>query len=176
MTVFRPPHGDECPICRQNARDYLRSRTGEPPIKPFLLGMALLCLLAVVVGALLFLAIAPTAHAQALGDDWRLEQQPAPYATVPELDVANAIDQTAGRYGVSAPLMRRIAWCESRYFPGARNPSGAVGLFQFLPSTWARAASGAGVWWATPFDPAPAIEAAAWLLRVEGPHHWSACL
>lgn len=31
----------------------------------------------------------------------------------------------------------RKARCESRYSPGARNASGAAGLFQFLPSTFA---------------------------------------
>lgn len=120
----------------------------------------------------LLAATCQPAHA----DDWRLERIAAPERTAYTIDVAHAIDQTAARYRVSASLMRLIAWCESRYEPGARNLSGAAGLFQFIPSTWARAASGAGVWWASPFEPAASIEAAAWLLRADGAGHWQACL
>lgn len=36
----------------------------------------------------------------------------------------------------SKAAMRRVAWCESRFYPYARNPSGASGLFQFMPSTF----------------------------------------
>lgn len=38
--------------------------------------------------------------------------------------------------GWQAAWMRRVARCESRMNPYARNPSGATGLFQFMPSTW----------------------------------------
>jgi soluble lytic murein transglycosylase-like protein len=39
-------------------------------------------------------------------------------------------------YGVPLSLLHRRAFCESRFDPNARNPSGASGLLQFLPSTF----------------------------------------
>ena len=79
-------------------------------------------------------------------------------------------------YGIGLGLPRawayRVAWCESRYDPGAYNRrSGASGLFQFIPSTWRNTPQGrAGM---SPFDPYANAEAAAWLYRVGGPRHWS---
>lgn len=88
--------------------------------------------------------------------------------------------QSAGveaiEYGIAMGLPRawayRVAWCESRYDPGAYNrSSGASGLFQFIPSTWRATPQGrAGL---SPFDPYANAEAAAWLYRVGGPGHWS---
>lgn len=53
--------------------------------------------------------------------------------------VVSCIDRAALRWSVDRGLLRRRAWCESRMDPGAYNrQSGASGLFQFLPSTWAR--------------------------------------
>jgi soluble lytic murein transglycosylase-like protein len=58
----------------------------------------------------------------------------------------------------------RIIQCESLGDPDAYNPySGASGLFQFLPSTWASTAPKAGFPDASPFDPAANIATAAWL-------------
>jgi len=57
-----------------------------------------------------------------------------------------------------------IIQCESNGDPNALNPySGAAGLFQFLPGTWAVASVNAGVPDASVFDPEPNIAAAAWL-------------
>lgn len=39
--------------------------------------------------------------------------------------------------GWQKPWMYRVARCESRWDPYARNPSGSTGLFQFMPGTWA---------------------------------------
>jgi soluble lytic murein transglycosylase-like protein len=51
--------------------------------------------------------------------------------------VVACIDRGAIRWHVSAAMLRRKAWCESRFNPLARNVSSAAsGLFQFLPSTW----------------------------------------
>lgn len=65
-------------------------------------------------------------------------------------DVPEAIRLAAFTYGVDRWKMRRIAFCESRLDPGARNgSSGASGLMQFLPSTWASnryGAAGFSVW------------------------------
>ena len=58
----------------------------------------------------------------------------------------------------------RIIQCESLGDPDAYNPySGASGLFQFLPSTWASTAPKAGFPDASPFDPEANIGTAAWL-------------
>lgn len=57
-----------------------------------------------------------------------------------------------------------IIQCESLGDPDAVNAfSGAAGLFQFLPGTWAVASVGAGVGDASVFDPSANTTAAAWL-------------
>ena len=57
-----------------------------------------------------------------------------------------AIDLACSIYGSCSTLWRR-AGCESHYSPTAHNASGASGLFQFLPSTWARTPfAGFSVW------------------------------
>ena len=56
--------------------------------------------------------------------------------------------------------------CESRGDPLAYNQvSGASGLFQFIPSTWAWAAPNAGFPGASPFEPDANVGAAAWLTQ-----------
>ncbi|HEX2420317.1 MAG TPA: transglycosylase SLT domain-containing protein [Acidimicrobiia bacterium] len=58
----------------------------------------------------------------------------------------------------------RIVQCESLGDPEAYNPySGASGLFQFLPGTWAVIAPKAGFGGASAFDPEANIGTAAWL-------------
>jgi soluble lytic murein transglycosylase-like protein len=55
----------------------------------------------------------------------------------------------------------RIAKCESGYNPRAVNPSGATGLFQFMPSTFANTPpgkAGGSIW-----DPTAQSQAAAWM-------------
>ena len=62
-----------------------------------------------------------------------------------------------------------VAWCESRYHPNSVNSSsGASGLFQFLPSTWAFTPQHAQ----SPFDPVANANAAAWLYARDGPSQW----
>ena len=62
-----------------------------------------------------------------------------------------------------------VAWCESRYHPNSVNSSsGAAGLFQFLPSTWAFTPQ-RGL---SPFDPVANSNAAAWLYGRDGPSQW----
>lgn len=46
------------------------------------------------------------------------------------------IERGGLHWDVSPAMLRRKAWCESRWQRFARNASGASGLFQFLPSTW----------------------------------------
>jgi soluble lytic murein transglycosylase-like protein len=86
-------------------------------------------------------------------------------------EVAGAIE-----YGISLGLPRawayRVAWCESRYQPGAYNRwSAASGLYQFLPSTFAATPQGrAGL---SVFDPYANAAAAAWLYQRAGGRPWS---
>lgn len=62
-----------------------------------------------------------------------------------------------------------VAWCESRYHPNSVNSSsGAEGLFQFLPSTWAFTPYASY----SPFDPKYNSLAAAWLYNRDGPSQW----
>jgi hypothetical protein len=89
---------------------------------------------------------------------------------VPEL-----IDQAAAEYGIpgAAPALRRIAWCESRWFPGAYNrSSGASGVFQFVAATWLYASRMAGFAGASPFEAVANVYSGVWLYRAEGPRHW----
>lgn len=71
-----------------------------------------------------------------------------------------------------------IMRCESNGDPNAYNPySGASGLFQFIPSTWATTAPKAGYPNASPFDPEANTASAAWLAnRYEelGEYYWRA--
>lgn len=70
----------------------------------------------------------------------------------------------------------RIIACESNGDPSARNPSsGASGLFQHMPGSWAKRAVGAGFPGASIFDPEANVAAAAWLVydaQGGGWHHW----
>lgn len=67
----------------------------------------------------------------------------------------------------------RVAWCMSSFNPTAINPAtGASGLFQHLPDTWAERSVAAGIPDASIFDPAANISVAAWMLY-ELPGGWS---
>ncbi len=72
----------------------------------------------------------------------------------------------------------RIIDCESNGDPDAYNPySGASGLFQFIPSTWASTAPKSGYGGHSAFEPEANIASAAWLAnRYEelGQHYWRA--
>jgi hypothetical protein len=71
-----------------------------------------------------------------------------------------------------------ILRCESNGDPDAYNPySGASGLFQFLPSTWASTAPKAGYAGASVFDPVANTASAAWLAnryQELGQYYWAA--
>lgn len=72
----------------------------------------------------------------------------------------------------------RILQCESLGDPEAYNPfSGASGLFQFIPSTWASTAPQAGFPDADPFNPEANVGTAAWLAnryQELGQNYWQA--
>ena len=94
-----------------------------------------------------------------------------------------AIEQWRGLVQQHFPSNRvdealRIIQCESGGDPNAYNPySGASGLFQFLPSTWATTAPKAGYGGASVFDPTANIASAAWLAnryQELGHYYWRA--
>jgi len=68
---------------------------------------------------------------------------PAPQPTAPPVTspapvaggISGMINEIFGAYGSGAI---NVARCESGLNPSAYNPSGASGLFQIMPSTWAR--------------------------------------
>ncbi len=67
---------------------------------------------------------------------------------------------------IEGSWMLRVAYCESTDNPLAENPSGAEGLYQFMPSTFAGTApgrAGQSIWSAR----AQAF-AAAWLYAKDG--------
>ena len=68
-----------------------------------------------------------------------------------------------------------IVWCESRYDPGAVNPSShASGLFQHIPRFWNERSEKAGVPGASIFDPEANTAVAAWLRYSNGGwKHWN---
>jgi soluble lytic murein transglycosylase-like protein len=73
-----------------------------------------------------------------------------------------------GTAGVAWGL--RIAKCESGYNPRAVNPSGASGLFQFMPSTFANTPpgrAGGSIW-----DAVAQSQAAAWMYSQGRQHEW----
>ena len=69
----------------------------------------------------------------------------------------------AAAQGANAEQLLRVAYCESRYNPGAYNASGASGLFQFLPSTWAANSVRAGFAGASVWDPVASANVAAYM-------------
>jgi LysM repeat protein len=88
-------------------------------------------------------------------------QQPVPAAGN---SVVAMINQTFGSYASGAI---NVASCESGLNPGAYNPSGAAGLFQIMPGTWA-GTSEAGQ---SPYN-ASANIAAAYQIFVRDGYSW----
>ena len=88
----------------------------------------------------------------------------------PPADIAKDIYDAFSPQGQAAvQWAMNVAYCESRYHPNSVNSSsGASGLFQFLPSTWAFTPY-AGY---SPFDPKYNALAAAWLYQRDGPSQW----
>ena len=61
-------------------------------------------------------------------------QQATPVRAAPQ-EVAQAIQDSAARYAVSAPLVEAVAWQESRFNQAAVSPKGAMGVMQLMPAT-----------------------------------------
>jgi soluble lytic murein transglycosylase len=75
------------------------------------------------------------------------------------------VEGYAQREGLDPNLLFALLHVESRFDPLAVSPTGALGLAQFLRSTWADVARMLGEPPADPFDPESAIRYAARYLR-----------
>lgn len=94
-----------------------------------------------------------------------LSNHPAPPPAIAK-DITDAFSPLGAR---AVQWAVNVAYCESRYHPNSVNSSsGASGLFQFLPSTWAFSPYAAQ----SPFDPKYNALAAAWLYGRDGPSQW----
>lgn len=86
------------------------------------------------------------------------------------------IHGAAAIHGVDAPLMTRIARCESRMNPLARNPhSSASGLFQHLDWVWEYEVSRMGAPYALAdrFNASASAMVAAFMMSVDGTRPWN---
>jgi hypothetical protein len=79
-------------------------------------------------------------------------------------DIESIIRTAAATWGADPNQLLRVAWCESRYNPNVVNArSGAAGLFQFMPATWAANSVRAGYAGASVFDPVASANVAAYM-------------
>jgi hypothetical protein len=106
---------------------------------------------------------APTEEVRRIGT--RAPQAPA--------EIEAIIRDAAVRQGADPEQLLRVAWCESRFNPGAYNASGASGLFQFMPRTWTFNSARAGYEGASPFDPVASANVAAWMFARGSANLWS---
>lgn len=93
-------------------------------------------------------------------------------ASQPVVGSSAAIQSAFGPQGPGAVAWaNRVSACESGGSATAQNPSGATGLFQFMPSTWASTPQGqAGM---SPTDPNASAQAAAWMYSQGRQSAWS---
>lgn len=102
----------------------------------------------------------------------RVGTKPAvPVAAPAEIEAI--IRAAAARWGADPTQLLRVAWCESRYNPLAYNASGASGLFQFMPRTWAANSVRAGYSGASVFDPVASANTAAYMFGNGQAWQWS---
>ena len=102
----------------------------------------------------------------------RVGTRPAVPAAAPA-EIESIIRAAAARWGADPAQLLRVAWCESRYNPSAYNASGASGLFQFMPRTWAANSVRAGYAGASVWDPVASANTAAYMFRNGQAWQWS---
>jgi len=110
------------------------------------------------------LVVTPVAEVRRVGT------KPAPAPA----DIESMIRSAAAAWGADPNQLLRVAWCESRYNPYAVNArSGAAGLFQFMPATWAANSVRAGYGGASVFDAVANANTAAYMFRNGQAAQWS---
>jgi resuscitation-promoting factor RpfB len=87
-------------------------------------------------------------------------------------EIEAIIREAAAAHGANADQLVRVAYCESRFNPGAYNASGAAGLFQFMPGTWAANSVRAGYAGASVYDPVASANVAAWMFARGQAYQW----
>lgn len=87
-------------------------------------------------------------------------------------EIEKIIRDAAAAQGADPDQLVRVAYCESRFNPGAYNASGAAGLFQFMPGTWAANSVRAGYAGASVYDPVASANVAAWMFVRGQAYQW----
>jgi uncharacterized protein YabE (DUF348 family) len=87
-------------------------------------------------------------------------------------EIERIIRDAAAAQGTDPEQLLRVAYCESRFNPGAYNASGASGLFQFMPGTWAANSVRAGYAGTSAFDPIASANVAAWMFARGQAYQW----
>lgn len=87
-------------------------------------------------------------------------------------DATEAISEAAARWGVDFNWLLRVATCESGLNPNAYNPSGASGLFQFMPGTYWTYAAQIGET-RSYFNPYGAANVAAYMFHLGLAYEWT---
>jgi uncharacterized protein YabE (DUF348 family) len=87
-------------------------------------------------------------------------------------EIEAIIREAAAAQGADADQLVRVGYCESRFNPGAYNASGAAGLFQFMPGTWAANSVRAGYAGASVYDPVASANVAAWMFARGQAYQW----
>jgi uncharacterized protein YabE (DUF348 family) len=87
-------------------------------------------------------------------------------------EIEAIIRSAAAAQGTDPEQLVRVAYCESRFNPGAYNASGASGLFQFMPGTWAANSVRAGYAGASAFDAVASANVAAWMFARGQAFQW----
>jgi hypothetical protein len=93
--------------------------------------------------------------------------EPAP--RTPPDSITGIVYEAAARYGLSGDYLLSVAECESSLDPGAYNPAGYRGLFQFDYQTWGEFGSG------DIYDPVAQADAAAALIAAGQSSRWPNC-
>jgi membrane-bound lytic murein transglycosylase MltF len=99
-------------------------------------------------------------------DPARLQRALSPSALARQRKIEPILREAAGQYGFDWLFLAALAFKESAFDAGARNPSGAVGLFQVKPET--------GAWVGYPDVSGPresALAGAAYLARLRGDYY-----
>lgn len=98
----------------------------------------------------------------------RIEAGPDPLAA-PSSSIEPVIYEAAAEFGLDGSYLVSVAVCESNLDPGAYNPAGYHGLFQFDQSTWG--AYGYG----SIYDPVAQARTAARLIAAGQASRWPNC-